>query len=115
MQTLPFPVLAATALGILAAAAGLSVAVVASLRGGRAAAAARRLAPLTVTPAIVAFLLSSLALGGRIPAAVPPAGVVLVAGGLVPVVRSLWRTPPEDADAVSDSGDDRYRSPSGAD
>lgn len=95
MFTFPLVVLAAAVLGIFAAAVGLSVAVVASLRGGRSTAAARRLAPLTITPALAAFLLSSLALGGRVPTAVPLAGVLLVTGGLVPVVRSLWRSRPE--------------------
>jgi hypothetical protein len=74
----PLVVLAATVLSVLAAAIGLSVTVVASLRGGRSTAAARRLTPLTITPALAASLLSSLALGGQLSTATagfrPPPG-----------------------------------------
>ncbi|WP_254821313.1 hypothetical protein [Haloglomus halophilum] len=87
-------VLAGAVAGVLAAAVYLSVAVVASLRGGRSRAAARRLAPVTVMPAVAAFFLSSLVLAGTLPAAAPLAGVVLVTAGLVPSMRSLWRTSP---------------------
>jgi len=87
-------VLAAAVAGVLAAAVSLSVAVVASLRGGRSRDAARRLAPMTVMPAVAAFFLSSLVIAGTLPAAAPLAGVVLVTAGLVPSMRSLWRTSP---------------------
>jgi hypothetical protein len=88
-------VLVGAVAGILVAAVYLSVAVVAALRGGRARDAARRLAPVTVMPAVAAFFLSSLVLAGALPAAAPLAGVILVTGGLVPPMRSLWRTPPK--------------------
>jgi hypothetical protein len=87
-------VLAAAVTGILAAAVFLSVAVVAWLRGGRSRGAARRLAPMTVMPAVAAFFLSSLVIAGTLPAAAPLAGVLLVTAGLVPSARSLWRTSP---------------------
>ena len=92
MQSIPLPVLGAAVLGMLAAAAALSVAVVASLRGGESKAAARRLAPLTVSPAIVVFLLGSLTIDGTAPMAAPLAGLVVTVAVLVGLLRSLWRT-----------------------
>jgi hypothetical protein len=104
MQTLPPIVLAATGLGILAASAALSVAVLASLRGGESRATARRLAPVTVTPALAAFVLGTAALNGTVPTVAPFLGVLGTSALLAPALRSLWRTRPETSAERSSHG-----------
>lgn len=103
MQSVPPTLLAATVLGLLAASLALTATVVASLRGGESTAAARRLAPLAVTPAIAALLPGTLALDGAVPNAVPLVVVVLTCALLAPAVRSLWRIRPEESAARTDA------------
>jgi hypothetical protein len=99
MESLPPTLLAATGLGLLAASIALTTAVVASLRGGESTAAARRLAPLTVTPAIAALLPGTLALDGTLPNTAPLLAVLATCALLVPAVRTLWRTRPDESGA----------------
>lgn len=99
MQSLPPTLLAATALGLLAASVALTTAVVASLRGGESTAAARRLAPLTVTPAIAVLLPGTFVLDGTLPATVPLVAVLLTCALLLPPLQSLWRTRPDESAA----------------
>jgi hypothetical protein len=88
-------VLAATVLGIAAAAGYLALAVVADVRGDYLPGWFTGVAGL---PAAVALLLSVLAMRGTVAPPVPLVGVTLVSVALAPVARAAHR---DDADGTT--------------
>lgn len=79
-------VLAATGLGVVAAAGYLGLAVVADCRDGHLPG---WFASAAVLPAAVGFLLSTLAMRGTVAPAVSLVGVALAAAALAPVARGV--------------------------